>query len=136
MSAINAELKKVESILSKSSSGRLRLSSDALKEIDESLEWIDIKIGEFGLISVGEFIADIIEVFCQYVAGRIDTDKTSVSRACELVQKMTAKVAPPLKAAHKEYDPLDKRPSKWAPLPLSQIIQVEYRHPTRFSPIK
>lgn len=127
MSAINEELKKIESLMNRSSNARgtrVHLSTDSLKEVDDSLEVIDLKIGEFGLVSIAEFIADIIEIFCQYVGGKVEVEQTSVSRANSLIEKMVATVGPKLKAANANYESLEKRVDNWGMLPLSRRIQV------------
>lgn len=135
MSAINEQLKIVESLLNKSNgqqqqqqqgttTRRVRLSGESLKQVDESLELIDSKIGEFGLISISEFIADIIEIFCQYSTARVDVEHASICRAHMLVSKMLALVSPRLRHAASDYGFPEKRLVNWGLLPLSQRIQV------------
>lgn len=122
MSAINIQLNKVESLLAKATPNRIRLSSESLKRIDESLEIVDAKIGEFGLVSIGEFIADIIEVFCQYTRASVDTYGANIVRANELIEQMLVKVGPKLRAVIPEYE--DKRLRNWGLLLVSQRLQA------------
>lgn len=128
MSAINIQLMRVERILSKTShlclSRRMHLSNESLKQVDEALELIDVKIGEFGLVSIGEFIADIIEVFCHYAAGRVDVEASSIDRGYELLDKMLLVVGWRLKDANGDYDFLERRVNNWGLLPLTKQIQV------------
>lgn len=128
MSAINSQLMRVELLLSKTShlclSRRMHLSNESLKQVDEALELVDAKIGEFGLVSIGEFIADIIEVFCHYSAGRVNTDVSSINRTNEHLEKMLAVVGWRLKAANVDYDFPERRINNWSLLPLTKQIQV------------
>lgn len=128
MSAINSQLIRVELLLSKTShlclSRRMHLSNESLKQVDEALELVDAKIGEFGLVSIGEFIADIIEVFCHYSAGRVNTEASSINRTNEYLEKMLAVVGWRLKAANVDYDFPEQRINNWGLLPLTKQIQV------------
>lgn len=128
MSVINTQLARVERLLSKSSqlclSRRMHLSNDALKQVDEALELVDAKIGEFGLVSIGEFIADIIEVFCHYTPGRVDIEASTIDRAYEHLDKMLAVAGWRLKAANSDYNFPERRTTNWGLLPLSKQIQV------------
>lgn len=129
ISAISSQLTRVEQMLTKSGQSsaprKIRLSNESANEVDDAIEFVDAKIGEFGLVSIAEFIADIIEVFCQYVGGRMDLERTNIGLANEFLGKLLAAIGPKLNAVNSEYDSPEKRLSNWALLPLSQRIQVE-----------
>ena len=129
ISAISSQLTRVEQMLTKSGQSsaprKIRLSNESANEVDDAIEFVDAKIGEFGLVSIAEFIADIIEVFCQYVGGRMDLERTNIGLANEFISKLLAAIGPKLNAVNSEYDSPEKRLSNWALLPLSQRIQVE-----------
>ena len=92
-----------------------------LSKFNSLLGLLDQKIGDFGLVKVGEFVVSLIEVFCRFL--NIDlSDTQKLTYLSESIKDLVSGVSNALKSIFGNSIPSTERSSKWAPLNITQKI--------------
>lgn len=131
MLAISEQLKKLETILADVSTtdpccsfllgGGGGINSKVAASIDDVIETVNKLIGDFGLVSVAEFIADIIEIFCKYVNINVSMDTFAGSH--QLLEQVLERLSRRLMVINEQYENPNRRASVWSLLDLTELIQ-------------
>ena len=102
--------------------GALLCGAALFSQFNTLLGSLDQKIGDFGLVKVGEFIASIIEVFCRFI-NQIDPSKTEkITQISESIKDLIKRVAAPLKSQFSSSIPDAERSGKWEVLSITKKI--------------
>lgn len=91
-------------------------------QFDSILASFDSKLGELGLVKIAEFVADIVEIFCQLF--HIDvTDTNKIENLSKSIQEKISFLSGSLKFVFGETLPVLERANKWGPLGITQQIR-------------
>jgi hypothetical protein len=127
MGAISIQLKTLEAILSEtnmSESPCCSLAGDNRVEekIDDAIEYVDKKLAEYGLVSIAEFISDLIEVFCKYVNVDLNSSEEKLTPTFDMCVRTLEAVSKKFKIINTSYVEPTQRATSWGLLTLTEKI--------------